>query len=80
YGKLILDLGNEVRFSMEQGTTAMEKLVEKLSNAKEKAECKKWKRNWKKQGLVTHSFVCRTNELREISIGLEFELMSSIKR
>ncbi|GJW24217.1 putative reverse transcriptase domain-containing protein [Tanacetum coccineum] len=44
YGKLILDLGNEVRFSMEQGTAAMEKLVEKLGNAKEKAECKKLKK------------------------------------
>ncbi|GKA27573.1 putative reverse transcriptase domain-containing protein, partial [Tanacetum coccineum] len=32
YGMLILDLGNEVRYSMEQGTTAMEKLVEKLEN------------------------------------------------
>ncbi|GKG15395.1 hypothetical protein Tco_0357718, partial [Tanacetum coccineum] len=32
YGKLILDLGNEVRSSMEQGTAAMEKLVEKLKN------------------------------------------------
>ncbi|GJX44315.1 putative reverse transcriptase domain-containing protein [Tanacetum coccineum] len=32
YGKLILDLGNEVRSSVEQGTAAMEKLVEKLEN------------------------------------------------
>ncbi|GJR29195.1 putative reverse transcriptase domain-containing protein [Tanacetum coccineum] len=38
YGKLILDLGNEVRSSMEQGTVAMEKLVKKLGNAKEKAK------------------------------------------
>ncbi|GKD05393.1 hypothetical protein Tco_1180367, partial [Tanacetum coccineum] len=30
YGKLILDLGNEVRSSMEEGTAAMEKLVERL--------------------------------------------------
>ncbi|GKE43795.1 hypothetical protein Tco_1471079, partial [Tanacetum coccineum] len=41
YGKLILDLGNEVRSSVEEGTTAKEKLVKKLGNAKEKAECKK---------------------------------------
>ncbi|GKB43044.1 hypothetical protein Tco_0887986, partial [Tanacetum coccineum] len=41
YNKLILDLGNEVRSSVEQGTAAMEKLVEKLKNVKEKAECKK---------------------------------------
>ncbi|GJT19038.1 hypothetical protein Tco_0877744 [Tanacetum coccineum] len=44
YGKLILDLGNEVRSSMEQGTTAMEKLVEKLGIVEEKAECKKLKK------------------------------------
>nr|GEY03026.1 hypothetical protein [Tanacetum cinerariifolium] len=30
YGKLILDLGNEVRTSVEQGRAAMEKLAEKL--------------------------------------------------
>ncbi|GJZ07394.1 hypothetical protein Tco_0541187 [Tanacetum coccineum] len=39
YGKLILDLGNEVHSSMEQGTAAMENLVEKLGKVKEKAEC-----------------------------------------
>ncbi|GJU87913.1 putative reverse transcriptase domain-containing protein [Tanacetum coccineum] len=38
YGKLILDLGNEVRSSVEQGTAAMEKLVEKLENVEEKAD------------------------------------------
>ncbi|GJS88024.1 hypothetical protein Tco_0770660 [Tanacetum coccineum] len=38
YGKLILDLGNEVRSSVEQGTAAMEKLVEKLGNAEDKPE------------------------------------------
>ncbi|GJS31485.1 hypothetical protein Tco_0492105 [Tanacetum coccineum] len=41
YGKLILDLGNEVRSSVEEGTVAMENLVRKLGNAEEKAECKK---------------------------------------
>ncbi|GJW11015.1 putative reverse transcriptase domain-containing protein, partial [Tanacetum coccineum] len=44
YGKLILDLGNEVRSSVEQGTAAMEKLVEKLGNTEDKVECKKLKR------------------------------------
>ncbi|GKE79346.1 hypothetical protein Tco_1545466 [Tanacetum coccineum] len=44
YGKLILDLGNEVRSSVEEGTIAMENLVRKLSNAKEKPECKKLKK------------------------------------
>ncbi|GJT85097.1 putative reverse transcriptase domain-containing protein [Tanacetum coccineum] len=44
YGKFILDLGNEVRSSVEQGTVAMEKLVERFGNAEEKAECKKLKK------------------------------------
>ncbi|GJS16555.1 hypothetical protein Tco_0411027 [Tanacetum coccineum] len=48
YGKLILDLGNEVRSIVEQGTAAMEKLVEMLGNAKEKAECKKLKKELEK--------------------------------
>ncbi|GKF33782.1 hypothetical protein Tco_0106982, partial [Tanacetum coccineum] len=38
YGKLILDLGNEARSSVEQGTTAMEKLVERLGNSEDKVE------------------------------------------
>ncbi|GKF38799.1 hypothetical protein Tco_0118860, partial [Tanacetum coccineum] len=29
-------MGNEVRYSVDQGTTAMERLVEKLGNVKEK--------------------------------------------
>ncbi|GJS81788.1 putative reverse transcriptase domain-containing protein [Tanacetum coccineum] len=44
YGKLILDLGNEVRSSVEQGTAAMEKLVERLGSAEDKVECKKLKK------------------------------------
>nr|GEX75448.1 reverse transcriptase domain-containing protein [Tanacetum cinerariifolium] len=44
YGKLILDMGNEVRSSVEQGMAAMEKLVEKLGNAKDKVVCKKLKK------------------------------------
>ncbi|GKB18240.1 hypothetical protein Tco_0852163 [Tanacetum coccineum] len=44
YGKLILDLGNEVRSSVEEGTAVMENLVRKLGNAEEKAECKKLKK------------------------------------
>ncbi|GKA90825.1 hypothetical protein Tco_0812695 [Tanacetum coccineum] len=44
YGKLILDLGNEVRSSVEEGTAAIENLVRNLGNAEEKAECKKLKK------------------------------------
>nr|GEW56153.1 hypothetical protein [Tanacetum cinerariifolium] len=47
YGKPIPDLGNKVRSSVEEGTTAMENLVKKLSNAEEKAECKKLKKELK---------------------------------
>ncbi|GKE17101.1 hypothetical protein Tco_1424678 [Tanacetum coccineum] len=36
YGKLILDLGNEVRSSVEEGMAAMENLFRKLGNAKER--------------------------------------------
>ncbi|GKC82941.1 hypothetical protein Tco_1138658, partial [Tanacetum coccineum] len=44
YGKLITDLGNEVRSSVEEGAAAMENLVRKLGNAEERAECKKLKK------------------------------------
>ncbi|GKF05821.1 hypothetical protein Tco_0036489, partial [Tanacetum coccineum] len=44
YGRLILDLGTEVRSSVEEGMAAMENLVRKLGNAKERAECKKLKK------------------------------------
>ncbi|GKD01736.1 hypothetical protein Tco_1172010 [Tanacetum coccineum] len=44
YGKFILDLGSKVHSSMEEGTVAMENLVRNLGNAKEKAECKKLKK------------------------------------
>ncbi|GJZ86239.1 hypothetical protein Tco_0657849 [Tanacetum coccineum] len=42
YGKLIADLGNEVRSSVEEGAAAMENLVRKLGNAEERNECKKF--------------------------------------
>nr|GEZ82771.1 hypothetical protein [Tanacetum cinerariifolium] len=47
YGKLILELGNEVHSSVEQGTAAMEKLVEKLGNTEDKVKCKKLKKELK---------------------------------
>nr|GEZ32462.1 hypothetical protein [Tanacetum cinerariifolium] len=52
YGKLILDLGNEVRSSVVQRTTTIEKLVEKLGNAKEKVECKKLKKELEKARIM----------------------------
>ncbi|GJR83299.1 putative reverse transcriptase domain-containing protein [Tanacetum coccineum] len=66
YAKLILDLGNEVRSSVEQGTTAMEKLVEKLSNAEDKVECKKLKKELEEaRGFV---FEERPNEAINVLI------------
>nr|GEY77659.1 putative reverse transcriptase domain-containing protein [Tanacetum cinerariifolium] len=61
YGKLILDLGNEVRSSVEQGTSAMENLVEKLSNAKGKVECKKLKKELK-EARFSNTFLRMQNE------------------
>ncbi|GJR09116.1 hypothetical protein Tco_0791768 [Tanacetum coccineum] len=58
---LILDLGNEVRSSVEQGTAAMEKLVEKLENVKEKAECKKLKKELK-EARLSNTFLRMQNE------------------
>ncbi|GKE69721.1 hypothetical protein Tco_1527793, partial [Tanacetum coccineum] len=61
YGKLILDLGNEVRSNVEQGTAAMEKLVEKLENVEEKAECKKLKKKLEEVKL-SNTFLRMQNE------------------
>ncbi|GKC77336.1 hypothetical protein Tco_1128110 [Tanacetum coccineum] len=61
YGKLILDLGNKVRSSVEQGTAAMEKLVEKLGNVREKAEGKKLKKELK-EARLSNIFLRMQNE------------------
>nr|GEV66162.1 hypothetical protein [Tanacetum cinerariifolium] len=61
YGKLILDLGNKVCSSVEQGTTAMEKLVEKLGNVKDKAECKKLKKELE-EARFNNTFLRMQNE------------------
>nr|GEX39127.1 hypothetical protein [Tanacetum cinerariifolium] len=66
YGKLILELGNEVRSSVDQGTAAMEKLVEKLGNTEDKVECKKLKKELEEaRGFV---FEERPNEAINVSI------------
>nr|GEV76313.1 hypothetical protein [Tanacetum cinerariifolium] len=80
YGKLILDLGNEVRSSVEKGIAAMEKLVEKLGNAKDKIECKELK----KQGLATHSLVTdiaqkNKNEAKRTKPATGMERVQEIK-
>ncbi|GJR30862.1 putative reverse transcriptase domain-containing protein [Tanacetum coccineum] len=66
YGKLILDLGKEVRSSVDQGTVAMEKVVEKLGNSKDKVDCKKLKGELEEaRGFV---FEERPNEAINVSI------------
>ncbi|GJS20031.1 putative reverse transcriptase domain-containing protein [Tanacetum coccineum] len=52
YGKLILDWGNEVRSSVEEGAVAMENLVRKLGNAEERAECKNLKKELKETRIM----------------------------
>ncbi|GKE36919.1 hypothetical protein Tco_1460324 [Tanacetum coccineum] len=75
YGKLILDLGNEVRSSVEKGTAAMEKLVKKFGNAEDKVECKKLKKELKEaRGFV---FEERSNEA--ISVLIKDEKSPSSK-
>ncbi|GJZ60898.1 putative reverse transcriptase domain-containing protein [Tanacetum coccineum] len=61
YVKLILDLGNEVRSSVEQGTAVMEKLVEKLDNAEDKVECKKLKKELE-EASFSNTFLRMQNE------------------
>ncbi|GJS00698.1 hypothetical protein Tco_0317206 [Tanacetum coccineum] len=61
YGKLILELGNEVRSSVEQGTTAMERLVEKLGNTEDKIECKKLKKELE-EARLSNTFLRMQNE------------------
>ncbi|GKG16913.1 hypothetical protein Tco_0361870, partial [Tanacetum coccineum] len=61
YGKLILDLGNEVRSSVEQRTAAMENLVEKLGNVEEKAKCEKLKKELE-EARFSNTFLRMQNE------------------
>ncbi|GJS54138.1 hypothetical protein Tco_0627500 [Tanacetum coccineum] len=61
YGNLILDLGNEVHSSVEEGTTAMEKLVRKLGNAEDKSECKKLKKELE-EAWFNNTFLRMQNE------------------
>nr|GEY47070.1 hypothetical protein [Tanacetum cinerariifolium] len=67
YGKLIFELGNEVRSSVEQGTATMEKLIEKLGNTKDKVECKKLK-NELDEARFSNTFLRMQNERVERDI------------
>ncbi|GKB94653.1 hypothetical protein Tco_0980790 [Tanacetum coccineum] len=64
YGKLILDLGNEVRYSVEEGTATTENLFRKRGNAEESAECKKLKKELE-EARFSNILLCMQNELVE---------------
>ncbi|GJV94492.1 putative reverse transcriptase domain-containing protein [Tanacetum coccineum] len=72
YGKLILDLCNEVRSSVEQGTAAMEKLVEKLGNTEDKVECKKLKKELE-EARFSNTFLRMQNERNHASKVYTFD-------
>nr|GEU98722.1 reverse transcriptase domain-containing protein [Tanacetum cinerariifolium] len=57
YGKLILDLGNEVCSSVKQRMTTIEKLVEKLGNAEDKVESTKLNKELK-EARFSNTFLC----------------------
>ncbi|GJZ10244.1 putative reverse transcriptase domain-containing protein [Tanacetum coccineum] len=69
YGKLILYLGNEVHSSVEQGTAAMKKLVDKLGNTEDKVECKKLK----KEHEEARGFVFEERPNEAINVPIEDE-------
>ncbi|GJR39683.1 hypothetical protein Tco_1215367 [Tanacetum coccineum] len=71
YGKLILDLGNEVRSSVEQGTAAMEKLVEKLENINESIEISIGLRFY--QEMIRRGFVFEERPNEAIDVPIEDE-------
>nr|GEU30951.1 putative reverse transcriptase domain-containing protein [Tanacetum cinerariifolium] len=72
YGKLILDLGNEVRSSVEQGTAAMEKMVEKLGNAEYEVECKKLKKDLE-EARFSNTFLRMQNERDNVDVAIAAE-------
>ncbi|GKE62989.1 hypothetical protein Tco_1513356 [Tanacetum coccineum] len=66
YGKLILDLGNKVPSSVEEGADSMGNLVRKLGNAEERAECKKLNKELEEvRGVV---FKERPNEAIDVPV------------
>nr|GEU52799.1 hypothetical protein [Tanacetum cinerariifolium] len=61
YGKLFLELGNEVCSSVDQGMDAMEKLVTKLGNTEDKVGCKKLKKELEEERF-SNTFLRMQNE------------------
>nr|GEV78264.1 putative reverse transcriptase domain-containing protein [Tanacetum cinerariifolium] len=69
YGELILELGNEVCSSVEQGTAAMENLVEKLGNTEDKVECKKLKKELE-EAKFSNTFLRMQNEQDSVDAAI----------
>nr|GEX42240.1 putative reverse transcriptase domain-containing protein [Tanacetum cinerariifolium] len=77
YGKLILDLGNEVCSSVEEGTNAMENLVKKRSNVEEeKSECKKLEKELEE----ARGFVLKKNQMRLSMYQLKIRRVHHLSR
>nr|GEY28069.1 reverse transcriptase domain-containing protein [Tanacetum cinerariifolium] len=73
YGKLILEFCNEVRSSVEQGTTAMEKLVERFGNVEEKAECKKLNKELKEASFERDDPLSHIRWFNKITSTLKYK-------
>ncbi|GJT96074.1 hypothetical protein Tco_1091592 [Tanacetum coccineum] len=80
YGKLILHLGNEVCSSVDQGTAAMEKLVEKLGNTEDKNERVERDLYWTRvrahefyQEMIRRGFVFEERLNEAINVPIEDE-------
>ncbi|GJS12629.1 putative reverse transcriptase domain-containing protein [Tanacetum coccineum] len=76
YGKLILDLGNEVCFSVEQGTAVMEKLVERLERRISRRRDSYWNRvraHEFYQETIRRGFVIEERSNEAINVPIEDE-------
>nr|GEY04621.1 hypothetical protein [Tanacetum cinerariifolium] len=78
YGKLILDLGNKVCFSVKQGTTEMEKLVERLGSAEEKSWVVRAHEFY--QEMIRRGFVFEERQNKAIDVSIKDEKSPSSER
>nr|GEV79140.1 hypothetical protein [Tanacetum cinerariifolium] len=56
YGKLIADLGNEVRCSVGERDAVLEDLIKEFGNAEERVECKKLTKELEEARVQAHEF------------------------
>ncbi|GJW91225.1 putative reverse transcriptase domain-containing protein [Tanacetum coccineum] len=79
YRKLISELGNEVRSSVEERVTALENLVRKFGNAEERVECKKLKRELEEAGL-SNTLLQRSCKAIDVPVKDEESPSSELQR